>query len=596
MKSAFFTILALACSIARGADHSNAAAFEIRGTLPWHNFLSGPTAWNESNYRAYLDLLATNGLNFVGFHCYTGGEERYATYVEPIIRVKYRGVLPEATFDTSLTSRWGYRPLAVRDFVFGTDKLFKLPPGAEAFGADNAVAAHTNEERYRNAQGLMRKVIAMAHARGIQVAIGFEFGVHPPELASLVPADSRIPWALIPDPTHPANLEILHSELDDILHEYPGVDWIWLWLHEHSMYVAPPSLHGRFDEFCRQEKTNFNYVTSWKDAFIGLWSLVQIRQARDYLAAHSPATRLVIGGWGGDLQLPPILRGLDRALPTNIVFSCLNPNMGRDGNEPVLAEIASHRPVWAIPWFEGDSALWHLQLRAGSVSAQVKAAYQDKFAGVIGIHWRTEEILPNLEAFATTARDPEHALSAEELYRLHCVQRYGDASKEIAPLLLRLEEDGQLGNVRSAEYYPYDPGWGRVSPELAEKLTNAVALIQRVEDSASATPLQRTNLDWLADNFRFTLLLDEVSRKMESAYVMKYKSLLDRQDADALKTEARAARKQLDAAPMKELFQTFALRVRSRGELGELSSLNQKVWLEYRDLDQFLTDSGAPGK
>jgi hypothetical protein len=159
-----------------------------------------------------------------------------------------------------------------------------------------------------------------------------------------------------------------------------------------------------------------------------------------------------------------------------------------------------------------------------------------------------------------------------------------------------LEEDGQLGNVRSAEYYPYDPGWGRVSPELAEKLTNAVALIQRVEDSASATPLQRTNLDWLADNFRFTLLLDEVSRKMESAYVMKYKSLLDRQDADALKTEARAARKQLDAAPMKELFQTFALRVRSRGELGELSSLNQKVWLEYRDLDQFLTDSGAPGK
>lgn len=26
-------------------------AFSIRGTLPWHNFLSGPTAWNEGDYR-----------------------------------------------------------------------------------------------------------------------------------------------------------------------------------------------------------------------------------------------------------------------------------------------------------------------------------------------------------------------------------------------------------------------------------------------------------------------------------------------------------------------------------------------------------------
>ena len=53
-------------------------AFEIRGTLPWHNFLSGPSAWNEADYRAYLDDLKARDLNFVGFHCYTGGAERYA--------------------------------------------------------------------------------------------------------------------------------------------------------------------------------------------------------------------------------------------------------------------------------------------------------------------------------------------------------------------------------------------------------------------------------------------------------------------------------------------------------------------------------------
>ena len=110
--------------------------FAVRGTLPFHNFLSGPTAWNEEQYRAYSDRLAALKLNLVSFHCYTGGAERYVTYVEPMVRIKYRDVLPDAAFDTSMTARWGYRPLAVKDFAFGTGKLFDLPDGAQAFGAD----------------------------------------------------------------------------------------------------------------------------------------------------------------------------------------------------------------------------------------------------------------------------------------------------------------------------------------------------------------------------------------------------------------------------------------------------------------------------
>jgi len=98
----------------------------VRGTLPWHNFLSGPSAWNEDDFRTYLDGLAARKLNFVGFHCYTGGAERYALYVEPIVRNEYRDVVPEATFDTSLTIRWGYRPLAVKDFAFDNGQA--VPP------------------------------------------------------------------------------------------------------------------------------------------------------------------------------------------------------------------------------------------------------------------------------------------------------------------------------------------------------------------------------------------------------------------------------------------------------------------------------------
>jgi len=35
--------------------------FEIRGVLPWHNFLSGPTSWNIEDYQKYLDECERNG-------------------------------------------------------------------------------------------------------------------------------------------------------------------------------------------------------------------------------------------------------------------------------------------------------------------------------------------------------------------------------------------------------------------------------------------------------------------------------------------------------------------------------------------------------
>lgn len=563
-------------------------AFEIRGTLPWHNFLSGPSAWNEADYRAYLDDLKARDLNFVGFHCYTGGAERYAPYVEPIIRLKYRDLLPEAGFDTSLTARWGYRPLAVRDFAFGTGKRFRLPPGARAFGADVAVMAQTNAERYEKAHDLMRKVVLMAHARGIAVAIGFEFGVHPPELASLVPPESRIAGAMLPDPTHPANIEILQSALDDILHEYPGVDWVWLWLHEHSMFVAPPKLAGRFGAFYHAEKASFADASDEQDVFTGVWALAQIRQVHDYLARHSPTTRLVIGGWGNGRQLPPVLRGLDRALPTNVVFACLNPGMGATGHVPALNEIAKHRQVWSMPWLEGDAWLWHLQFRAESVMEQVKAADAAKLAGVVAIHWRTEEVRPNLEAFALTANDPAHAPTAEEFYRRHCAERYGPAAAdELARLLWRFEQEKQLGYLSSPEYYPYEPKWGRVSTALSVQLREAIGLLARLRNN-TPDAAHRANLDWLADNLRFTLLLDEVGRKIEPAYALKERFLGGDVEPGTLAKEAQTARQAFAAAPVEALFRTFARRVRSRGEMGELSALNQKLWLQCRELDRFL--------
>lgn len=109
----------------------------------------------------------------------------------------------------------------------------------------------------------------------------------------------------------------------------------------------------------------------------------------------------------------------------------------------------------------------------------------------------------------------------------------------------------------------------------------------------TADATQRANLQWLGDNLRFTLLLDEVGRKMKPCYRLKDRWLQGELDGDKLKDEAQAASKQLASAPVEELFRTFSRRVRSQGELGELSSLNQKLWRQYRKLETFLAGAGA---
>jgi len=564
------------------------AGFALRGTLPWHNFLSGPTAWDEGDYERYLNRLKELGLNFVGFHCYTGGAERYAPYVEPMIRIEYRDVVPAAGFDTSLTARWGYRPLRVRDFAFGMGKVFPMPEGAEAFGARCAVLARDNEARYRRAQDLMRRVLAMAHERGIQMAMGFEFGIHPPEFASIVPPDSWIRGAMLPDPTHPASIEILRATIDDILRAYPSIDWIWLWLHEHTMYVGRPEMSDEFRKLYAKEGSVFEEAGNEGTRFTGVWSLAYIRQAYSYIREKSPNVKVAIGGWGGGTQLPDILLGLDKVLPKDIVFTCLNPNQGLSPQPAFLARIAGNRPVWAIPWLEGDQQLWHLQPRVARMREHVKLAHEQKLDGIVAIHWRTEETRLNLHTFAHFAREPSSPATVEAIYQQDCTAQFGErAGTTLAPILARIDREGLLGSPNSPEYFPYNPRWGRVDGQLKNRLKDLLATTESLR-AQTEDARHRGNLDWLAANLQFTLLLDEVGQKLEPAYTLKDRWLTGKIDPARLAAEKKAALSEFKAAPIEQLFQTYAGRVRSRGELGVLSALNQKLWLQYEELAQFL--------
>ncbi len=555
--------------------------YQIRGMLPWHNFLSGPTAWNEDDWEHYLDWMHARDLNLLVLHCYTGGAQRYATYVEPMIRIEYRGVVPAAGFDTSLTARWGYRPLAVSDFAFGTAALFQ--PGAGAFGSRAATEARTNRERYDRAQTLIRRVFAMAHERGIRVAMGFEFGVYPPELYSVIPPASWWPEHMLPDPTHPASREILQRTIDDILRAYPDIDWIWLWLQELHTSAGALRASPEFQKQMKQDAPLFADGADDSLVLTGVWSLAYIRAAHRYLAERAPKVRLAVSGWGGQLYTD-LLATLNKGLPPDIVLACLNPAQGARPQPAVFKEIAAKREAIIIPWLEGDARLWHAQPRVTALRDQLRLGREQGVQGSVAIHWRTEDIRPNMEAYARFVNHPDAAPTVEEFYRQDALARFGPGSEAIADLLARMDRERWFDTIDSPEYFPYSPGWGRLTAKLRSRLESAEAQVEEFRGKTADEKYQ-ANLAWLAATLRFTLLLDEVSRAIAPAYQLRDRAVVGpKPTAGELEVAARA----FNAAPIEELFRTYAARVRSRGELGVLSALNQKLWTQYVDLQRFL--------
>jgi len=580
LMSLLFTYFAI--NIVMSKDNT----FNIRGTLPWHNFLSGPSTWNEKDYEAYLDRMQELDLNLIAFHCYTGGAERYVNYVEPMIKIKYRNVLPEAGFDTGITARWGYRPLMLRDYAFDTGKLF---PGDEKyFGADCAISAISNEERYEKAQSLMGRVMEMSHQRNIKFAMGFEFGVYPPEFASITPRGYNISGTLLADPTHPSSIEILRLTIDNLLETYPKIDYIWLWLHEHTGYISKARLKGEFKSLYDSYKKYFTHSDNEDAIFTGVWSLEFIRRAHQYISKRAPSVRVVIGGWGGGNQLPVVLAGLDQALPEDIIFSCLNPNQGWDPQIEIMSDISKKREVWGVPWLEGDAKLWHMQPRVTLMRDQVKLANSQNLDGVLAIHWRTKETELNLTAFAKYAKDPQNSPSVESIYQEYYEDSFGkNATDALISGLITMDKEQWLNEPNSPVYFPYHPKWGRITPELK---ANLVTLLQKFESEyhRESENIHKNNMYWWIANLRFTLLLDEIGRKMEPIYNLREKWLSDEEGIMFSTEEVENLKRELHMMPVEELFNTFRNRYLSRGELGVLSSLNQRLWLQYKDLDDFV--------
>lgn len=95
-----------------------------------------------------------------------------------------------------------------------------------------------------------------------------------------------------------------------------------------------------------------------------------------------------------------------RILPPEMPVSCINRSVGHAPVEPGFAEV-ENREKWAIPWLEDDPAMVSPQLWVGRMRRDAYDALRYGCTGLLGIHWRTRILGPNVSALARAAWDQE---------------------------------------------------------------------------------------------------------------------------------------------------------------------------------------------
>jgi hypothetical protein len=121
-------------------------------------------------------------------------------------------------------------------------------------------------------------------------------------------------------------------------------------------------------------------------------------------AARNVKSPFVLATCGWVLGPPKDRALFDNLLPKEMPMSCINRNVGFAPVEAGFARIQG-RPRWAIPWLEDDPGLTIPQLWVGRMRRDAADALAYGCSGLLGIHWRTRILGPNVSALAKAAWD-----------------------------------------------------------------------------------------------------------------------------------------------------------------------------------------------
>ncbi|MHC4146198.1 MAG: malectin domain-containing carbohydrate-binding protein, partial [Planctomycetota bacterium] len=355
-------------------DEQGKPLFELRGIHPFHDFPEGPDWWDVDDYKAILAQLPKLRMNFFGLHCYPEG----GVGPEPGVWIgKPRDVYLDGRVKFSSQSRhftthngtWGYKSKDTADYSFGSDLLFDR----NDYGPDYMKGmtpwpktAQDRNEVFNRFGKVLNEAFSFARELGIKTCIGTEVPLTIPKMVKEHLKEEG------QKPDDPAVVQNIYEGMFQRIKKTHPLDYYWFWTPEGWTWG------GAKDE---------QVAATEKDM------LLAVKAAKKVNAPFTLATC----GW---VLGPPKDRAqFDNVLPKEMPFSCINRQVGFAPVEPSFARLKG-RPKWAIPWMEDDPAMIIPQLWAGRMRRDAADALAYGCTGLMGIHWRTRVLGPNVSALA----------------------------------------------------------------------------------------------------------------------------------------------------------------------------------------------------
>ncbi len=353
---------------------NHAPLFPLRGIQPFHDFPEGPDWWSTDHYKAIVSQLPKLRMNFIGLHTYPQDRPNAepTTWIGRSEEVNADGSVqtayPASYYNTALTVNWGYKPKPTSQYACGGAALFDRDDyGSETMRglAPRPEKPEDCNEIFLRAGTMFKDVFTLAHELGIKTCIGTETPlVVPREVAARMGKDAKAMSS--------EDMRKFYEGLFTRIQKTHPLDYYWLWTPENWTW----------------ENVSKELVES---------TINDIRIAYDALKATNSSLQMATCGW---VLGPQYDRSyLDATLPKDIAVSCINRQTGHEPVEPGFAKVAG-RGKWAIPWLEDDPAMSSPQLWVGRMRRDARDALAYGCDGLMGIHWRTRILAPNVAALA----------------------------------------------------------------------------------------------------------------------------------------------------------------------------------------------------
>jgi hypothetical protein len=353
----------------------------------WHNFLSGCSGWDLSDWQSWIMQAAKMRFSSIMVHAYGNN---------PMFSFTHNGQTKPTGFLTSSARGrdWGNEHVNDVRRIYGGGAVFQDP----VFGSSAARAPQ--EQAVEAATNLMKQVFAFAHRRGLSVNFALDvdtYSANPQNVIRTLPESACFAndKYLLPNPDAREGRGYYESQLRQLLGNYPEIDRIVLWFREVGSPWSPwrDLPVANFPQAWQTEYQNALAKTPSLEndrESPGLFAINKIARAfRACLDKMGKAkVQLAVGSWEFEY-----LRAADAFMAPEIAAICIHQwnALGKEDIQEAIRAVSWRRKVIPIPYAQDDDG--HYAGRPYTPPERFASwLLQNGCAGFGILHWTTRPL------------------------------------------------------------------------------------------------------------------------------------------------------------------------------------------------------------